>query len=107
MLLHGQSDDDSRQRVDLIRQGLNDAFRQNHTGADHVLITLRPALGFLDAQFELLVENLLQVEADVTDGFGLQTIALRFHKYVAWKLIGNRGKILSRKISQNRDLRTV
>ena len=87
VLLHCHSDDDSTQRVDLIRQGLDDAWLQNHTGTNRVLIMpiLRPALSFQDALFELLVENLLHVEADMADSLWLKTIALRFDKYVVGK----------------------
>ena len=105
VLLHCYSDDDSSQRVDLIRQGLDDALLQNHTGPDHVLIMpiLRPALSLQDALFELLVENLLHVEADMADSLWLKTIALRLSEYVVRKKRGDGGKVLVSKISEYRD----
>ena len=67
------------------------------------MTTLGLGLSFHDALRELLVENLLNVEANVTDSLGLKTIALRFSEYVIRKKRGDGGKVLGRKISEYRD----
>lgn len=100
VLLDGETENDSSERVYLILKGLDDPLLQVLSETQQVLITGGASeslvMRFAQELQQFLVKNLLHVENNMANGFCLKTIAFSLSIQVAGEQSNDLSEIFSR-----------